>query len=281
MKFKLFFSTVLIAGAASVASVRAASDNAPTLVTPATNASATDPMTALFGDPVIAKGKGFEIKRSELDEVVTAAKVNAAAAGQQLPSGFELRILNQLIYIQALLQLSTDEDRALGRQEAQTQFTNIVKHLGSEEAFERQLKAVNMTVEQLLKKATAEATAKTTLKRLLKIVVTDAEARDFYTNHPADFQQPELVHAEHLLLLTIDPSTRSPISDDQTKAKRKQIEELRKRLLAGEDFATLAKQYSEDPGSKDKGGELEPFPRGRMDPAFETSSFILATNQVS
>jgi parvulin-like peptidyl-prolyl isomerase len=64
-------------------------------------------------------------------------------------------------------------------------------------------------------------------------------------------------------------------------AKRKQIDDLRKRVLAGEDFAALAKQFSEDPGSKENGGELPEFPRGQMVPEFESAAFALSTNQVS
>jgi peptidyl-prolyl cis-trans isomerase C len=282
MKLKLFLSAVLILG---LVSAQAATENAAAPAAPAaapgTNAAPTDAMTALFGDPAVAKGKGFEIKRSELDQVVTAAKANAAAAGQGLPSGFEMQILNQLIYIQVLQQLATDADRAEGKQEAQIQFTNIIKHFGSEEAFQRQLKAVNMTVDQLLNKAISEATAKAALRRQLNVNVTDAEAMEYYTNHPSDFEQPELVHARHLLLLTIDQSTHQPLPADQIAAKRKQIDDLRKRLAAGEDFATLAKQYSEDPGSKEEGGELSPFPREKMVPAFSTAAFSLPTNQVS
>jgi parvulin-like peptidyl-prolyl isomerase len=213
--------------------------------------------------------------------VVSADKANASAAGQSLPPGFEMQILNQLIYIQVLQQLATDADRAEGKQEAQIQFTNIIKHFGSEEAFQRQLKAVNMTVDQLLNKAILEATAKAALRRQLNVNVTDAEALGYYTNHPSDFEQPELVHARHLLLLSIDPQTRQPLPADQVAAKRKEIDDLRKRLLAGEDFATLAKQYSEDPGSKEDGGEMPPFPREKMVPAFSTAAFSLPTNQIS
>jgi len=53
-----------------------------------------------------------------------------------------------------------------------------------------------------------------------------------------------------------------------------------KRAKSGEDFAKLARQYSEDPGSKDNGGEYT-FPRGQMMPEFEAAAFSLNTNQVS
>jgi parvulin-like peptidyl-prolyl isomerase len=276
MKLKLFLSVALAIG---VISAHAATQNA-TPPAASTNSS-TDAMTALFGDPVIAKGKNFEIKRSELDQVLTGAKANAAAQGQQLPPDFEIQILNQLIYIQLLQQKATDADRAAGQKEADVQFTNILQHFGSPEALQRQLTAVGMTMEQLRAKAVQEAVAKAALRRELNITTTDAEAMDYFTNHPSEFESPETVHVRHILLLTMDPSTRTPLSADQVAAKRKSIDDLLKRVKAGEDFAKLATQYSEDPGSKERGGELDPFPRGQMVPEFEAAAFSLATNQVS
>jgi len=143
------------------------------------------------------------------------------------------------------------------------------------------LKAVGMTPEELRSKVTQEATATATLTRELGITVTDAEAEQYYTNHPADFEQPETVHVRHILLLTMDPATRTPLPADQVQAKRKQIDDLLKRVQAGEDFATLATQYSEDPGSKEKGGELPPFGHGDMVPEFEAAAFSMKTNTVS
>jgi peptidyl-prolyl cis-trans isomerase C len=246
-----------------------------------TNANPEAAMTALFGDPAIVKGKGFQIKQSDLDQVVSGARANAAAANQQLPQDFEVSILNQLINIQVLLQTATPADQITGKAEADEQYTNLLKKFITPDAFQRQLKALGMTVDDLRAKATQEAVAKAALKRALNITVTEDEARDYYTQHPADFEQPELVHARHILLMTMDPVTRQPLPTNTVAAKRKQIDDLRKRILAGEDFATLAKEYSEDPGSKDNGGELPLFARGQMVPEFESAAFALDTNEVS
>lgn len=89
-----------------------------------------------------------------------------------------------------------------------------------------------------------------------------------------------MVRASHILLVTTDPKTNAELTDEQKAAKRKQMEGLLKRARAGEDFAKLAKDYSEDPGSKDKGGEYK-FPRNQMLPEFEAAAFSLNTNQVS
>lgn len=276
MKLNLILSAALVAGVFSASAV-----TQPVVTPVATNASPEATMKALFGDPVIVKGKGFEIKQSELDQVLTGAKANAAAQGQQLPVEFQAAILNQLITIQALLQKATPADRVAGQAEADLQYTNLVKRFGSAEAFDRQLKAVGMTVDELRGKAVQEATAKATLKRELSITVSDEQAKAFYAKHSADFEQPELAHVRHILLMTLDPTTRSPLPTNAVTAKRNQIDDLLKQVRSGGDFAALASKYSEDPGSKEKGGELPEFSRGQMVPEFEAVAFSLTNNQVS
>jgi len=288
MKLKLIFSATLAALVFGPASAPASTESAPlsTNAPAMTNTTTDAEMAALFGDPAIVKGKGFEIKRSDLDSVLTGAKANAAAAGQQLPPDFEIKILDQLVTIQLLLQKATEADRVAGGQEADTQMTNILKRFGSQAAFEHQLKAVGMTMEDLRAKATQEAVAKTALRRELNVVVTDADAKSYYDTHPAEFEEPERAHVRHILLLTLDPATQQPLPDDQIQAKRKQIEDLRKRALAGEEFTNLVAQYSEDPGSKDTGGEYT-FARASADPShamvpeFEAAAFSLTNNQIS
>ncbi len=277
MKLKLILSIAL---AALILNARAATENAA-MPAPATNSA--DAMTALFGDPDIVKGDGFTIKRSELDQVVSSAKANYAAQGQQLPAGFEAGVLDQLISIHLLLQKATDDDRAAGKTEADMQYAALIKRFGSEAAFQRQLLAVGMTENELKAKAAQEATAKAVLKRQLKVTVTDAELRDYYTNHPADFEVPEMAHVQHILLMTVDPASRppTPLPTNTIAMKRQQIDGLLKRARAGEDFGALARKYSEDPGSKDNGGELPEFPKGQMLPEFEEAAFSLTNNQIS
>jgi peptidyl-prolyl cis-trans isomerase C len=104
--------------------------------------------------------------------------------------------------------------------------------------------------------------------------VTEADAKKFYDANPQYFQQPEQVRASHILIKTEG-------MDEAKKAEaKKKIEDILKRARGGEDFATLAKTYTEDPGSKDTGGEYT-FPKGKMVPAFETAAFALEPNQIS
>jgi len=238
----------------------------------------------LFPDTVIAKGKGVEIKRSQLDDEMMHLKARAAAQGQklnpeQLPL-YEQSLLEDLIRIQVLRARATADDKATAQKLALKKMEDARAELGSQESLDRQLKAVALTPQELLGKWTDAATAETVLKRELKVNVTDPEVKKFYDDNPSKFEQPEMVRASHILLMTIDPKTKAEVSKEVKDAKHKQMEDILKRARAGEDFAKLAKEFSEDPGSKDNGGEYK-FPRGQMVPEFEAAAFSLKTNQIS
>jgi len=275
-------SVALLLSAAALSAWATAADSAQTNA--AAPAKPADKMSQLFGDTVVAKGKGLEIRRSQLDEAVISVKASLAARGQPLPAErmmlLEQGVLDRLIQMQLLLAKASETDKDKGKKQGLIRFDQIKTNAISEETLNRQLKAVGMTQEELLKKITEEATAEMTLERELSINVTDAEVKKFYDDNPAKFELPEMVRASHILLVTRDLTTQTDLPDDKKAAKRKQMEDLLKRARGGEDFAKLAREFSEDPGSKDKGGEYT-FPRGQMDPQFEAAAFSLNTNQIS
>jgi parvulin-like peptidyl-prolyl isomerase len=140
---------------------------------------------------------------------------------------------------------------------------------------------VGLTEAIVRARMTDEATAETVLERELKVVITDEDVKKYYDENPARFEQPETLRVSHILLAIRDPRTGQDFSDDVKKDKLKKAEDLLKRIRGGEDFAKLARDFSEDTGSKERGGELPPFPRGQMVAEFETAAFALKTNQVS
>ena len=237
-------------------------------------------------DSVVAKGKGVEIKRSQLDAAVSDFKANATAQGRTIPpeqtARLESGMLDQLIQTQILLSKATDAEKSKAKAEATERIQEAKTNAPSEEAFNAQLKAMGATVDQVVKTMTEQATAEAVIVRELKVNVADADIKKFYddTNNTAKFEQPETVRASHILLMTQDPKTGQDLSKADKDAKRKTMEGLLKRARAGEDFAKLAKEFSEDPGSKEKGGEYT-FPRGQMAPEFEAAAFALKTNEVS
>lgn len=238
----------------------------------------------LFGDSVVAKGKGLEIKRSELDDAMVGIKSAAAARGQTIPAEqvpfIEQQVLDRLIQIQLLLAKASDSDKAAAKQSTEKKIEEIKTRAKTEEALNRQLKAIGTSQEQLRAKMAEEMTAENVLERELKISVPESDVKKFYEDNPAKFEQPEMVRASHILFGIKDQVTGKDLPEDKKAAKRKQAEEVLKRARGGEDFGKLAKEYSDDPGSKDNGGEYT-FGRGQMVKEFEETAFSLKTNQVS
>ncbi len=93
--------------------------------------------------------------------------------------------------------------------------------------------------------------------------VLESMAMDVYRAKPERFQQPEQLKVRHILIAGKTPEARS------------QAEKVLADVKGGGDFAKLAKEVSADPGSAERGGELEPFGKGRMVPEFEAAAFAL------
>ncbi len=96
------------------------------------------------------------------------------------------------------------------------------------------------------------------------IKVSDAQISAYFAKNHAAFDKPAQVEARHIL-----------VPDLATANK------IEAQLKAGAKFSALAKQYSMDPGSKDKGGELGWFRRGQMVPAFDQAAFSLPIGKIS
>jgi peptidyl-prolyl cis-trans isomerase D len=96
---------------------------------------------------------------------------------------------------------------------------------------------------------------------------TDNELQVAYTQNQANFRSPEHVNVRHILLMT-----QGKPAADEAKIKA-QADDLVKQLRAGANFVDMVKKYSEDPGSKDKGGEYDNVVKGQMDPNFEKAAF--------
>src|SRR6266446_1144309 len=103
-----------------------------------------------------------------------------------------------------------------------------------------------------------------------------AEVNDYYTRHLETFQRPEQVRARHILF-----KVASSASAEQEAQVRTRAEVVLAAVRNGEDFATLAKQHSEDTATAEQGGDLGYFPRGQMVAPFEEATFSLPVGQLS
>ncbi|OGL12308.1 MAG: hypothetical protein A3I17_10925 [Candidatus Rokubacteria bacterium RIFCSPLOWO2_02_FULL_72_37] len=106
--------------------------------------------------------------------------------------------------------------------------------------------------------------------------IGDAEVEKYYAAHQKEFETPHQVRAAHVLARV--PDTGGSAAEDKARAK---IVDVIRRAKAGEDFAKLARELSEDPGSAPNGGDLGLVSRGEMVPQFEQAVFALKKGEVS
>ncbi|GAB3528866.1 peptidylprolyl isomerase [Pontibacter brevis] len=109
-----------------------------------------------------------------------------------------------------------------------------------------------------------------------KVTVTPKEIKKYFNNIPAD--SLPYFSSEVELGQIVKHAT---VSKTQKQAAREQLEALRNRILAGEDFATLARQYSQDPGSAQAGGELGFFKKKELVPEYEAAALRLEPGGIS
>lgn len=255
--------------------------------TPATPIVASNGSDSLFGDDVVARGKGVEIKRSQVEKAFTEFKASLAAQGQAIPEAkrteVERQVLERLVHVKLLSAKAIDADKQKAREAAEKAYDEFKKRWPTEDAFNRQLISLGMAPSEFRAKIEEESLFKEVIERELKatINVTDEEARKFYNENGTQFEMPDRIRASHILILTQDPLTQQQFSDEQKKVKRQLAEKILGRARAGEDFAQLARELSDDPKSRDEGGDLGIIARGRMVPEFDTAAFALNTGAVS
>ncbi len=106
--------------------------------------------------------------------------------------------------------------------------------------------------------------------------ISDDQLKVQYQQNIKQYQVPNRVHAEHILLMTVGNKT-----DAEVEEIKKNAEDILGQAKKGTRFEDLAKKYSEDPGTKDKGGDLGWLVQGQTVPEFEKVAFSLQKGQIS
>lgn len=108
------------------------------------------------------------------------------------------------------------------------------------------------------------------------MVISNSEAKKYYDDNPDYFKQPARARASHIMIKVASNADQS-----QKEDARNRMEKVMERLRAGEDFAAIAKEVSEDTGSKDNGGDLGYFYKGQTPQSFENAAFSLNKGEIS
>ena len=125
--------------------------------------------------------------------------------------------------------------------------------------------------------AAARADVKATDSQVQELMAKEAPRIEaYYKGNQARFDKKKRVHARHILVKVPAEATQ-----DQQDAAKKRLEALAQRVKKGEDFAKVAQEASEDPGSKEKGGDVGFFGPGVMAKPFEEQAFKLKSGEIS
>lgn len=234
-------------------------------------------------DKTVATVNGEDIKKSEFDKTVDSYKKSYEAQpnvdekywetesqGKKMIDVLKENVLEEMIYETILNQQAKKNNIDVNSKEFQDELKSHVDSVkssfGGDEKFTEYLKSQNVTEDfytnlmqvQLLQYKLWEKTT-------ADVKVTDEELRQYFNQHQADYKtKPDTVTAAHILI------------KDKTKA-----DDVLKKAKAGEDFAALAKQYSEDEATKDNGGSLGEFTYNEQPQEISIAAFALEPGDIS
>jgi peptidyl-prolyl cis-trans isomerase C len=223
---------------------------------------------------IVARVNGRPIKKQELIQGAQVMEVQLAQRGRQVvpTAAFYRKVLDELVAITLLQQDAKAQGVTASPQEVQQQIDARKKSFPSEDAYHQALAKAGMTEATLREEAGNQIAVQKYVETKLaaNVNISDQTARQFYDRNKSEMTAPERVHLRHIVIQVLPKASEA----DKAKAKEK-AEEVYKKVKAGEDFAKLAAQYSDDPGSKTRGGDIGFIVKGQTVPAFEAAAFAL------
>jgi parvulin-like peptidyl-prolyl isomerase len=220
---------------------------APTATSVPTS-SPTEGLAALVNDQPITTAD-YQKQVAQVEAFFTQEGLDVESAeGRERLAQARRQVLEQMIDQELIRQAAAEMGVSISQAQLQSSIQEIIDQSGGQEEFEQSLQAMGTTYEDFQQML---------LDQLLSEAVYGAVTASISTT-------AEQVHARHILVST-----------------RERAEEVLTRLQAGEDFAYLAREYSEDISSRETGGDVGFFPRGVMPPEVEEVAFTAEIGEVS
>lgn len=189
---------------------------------------------------------------------------------------YEQNMIDYITTTEVLYQEGVKKKMKVEKEELASQYEALMTSITQtfqmdEEAF---LKKFKLTKEEVEKSLEKEIIAAKFIEEDSKI--SDKEVDEYYKKNKEDFKQ---VQASHILIQTVDENGEE-LTDDKKQEAKKTAEDVLNKALEGEDFAELAKKYSEDTSAQ-SGGDLGFFGKGQMVAEFEKAAFDLNKGEIS
>jgi peptidyl-prolyl cis-trans isomerase C len=255
--------------------------------TPATTPAATAaPATPVPPKPVptelpavVARVNGQDITKADFERALRSIEQRAGGpVPEQRRAEIYRGLLEQLVRLQLLKQEAAARKVTVPDADVDKRLAEIQQQFPSEDVFKQMLATQKITLEKFRADQRQDLVVAKMLADALKdkVAATPEQIADFYKNNPDRFKQGERVRASHILITV--PQGADGITKDKA---RETAEGLLKKVKAGGDFAALAKENSQDPGSAVQGGDLGYFQPGQMVGPFDEVAFKLPPGAVS
>ena len=228
---------------------------------------------------VLARVNGQDVTRQEFQEYVDTleARAGGPVPAEQRDQVYR-RVLDQMVGYRLLQQEAKARKVAVDDAEVEVRIGEIKKQFPSEDVFMQMLVERKMTLDQMKSEARDDMAIGKMIEAEVeaKSAVKPEQVQEFYDKNPDQFKQQERVRASHILISVPQNGDAAAKTQARTKA-----EQILKDVKAGKDFAALAKEHSQDPGSAVNGGDLGFFQQGQMVGPFNDVAFTLKPGDIS
>lgn len=200
--------------------------------------------------------------------------------GKKYKEFFKDSVMEQMINTQILFEQAKKENLLPSKEDVDKKFKEFEKSIAENKAYKENMKKLGITNEDIKKEqeiGLAIQNYQDNFKKVTKI--SDEDIKKYYEDNKKEFYEDK-VRASHILISTVDENNK-PLSEAKKAEAKKKAEDILKKAKSGEEFANLAKEYSDDKGSGAKGGDLDFFEKGAMVPEFEAAAWGLKVGEIS
>lgn len=234
----------------------------------------------------LAKANGTSIKQNAVDAYVEFLKnqdpTSVPADNTPEFKTLQANILDSLIVLNVLENYADKNNFKVTQKEIDDAYQNIVASYPSESDFEKDLVAKKVSKDFLMDQISSQVLRDKIFADVTKnTTVSDAEVKQYYDdNKETLFKVPEQLQVSHILIKFNVPEGQE-LTEQLKKEANDKIKAVQEKLKSGQDFAALAKSYSEDTASKENGGDIGLISAGQTIKEFEDAAFALKVGEVS
>jgi peptidyl-prolyl cis-trans isomerase C len=276
MRFHGFASMILSLSLPGIALAQAPAPQTP-VPAPADAPAQVEATTGPTQFPdVVARVNGAEITKREL--LNRAEAIRNQMPAQELGPDFYQRVLADMVSGELLYQSLETKGLAPTEQEVDAELKSQKERFGGDAELQKALDSQGLTVDDLRLQLKKEIAIQNLVEKqfLPGITVSDEEKHKFYEENASQMKRPPQFRVAHILIGIDEKAT-----EEQKAEAKKKATAIHGMLEAGQDFGDLAKRNSDDPGSKENGGELPWMSPGQTVPEFEKAALALKPGELS